>query len=411
MSELICALDIGTTKVCALIGKLDDNNALRVIGAGRTRARGLRRGVVINTVEAAACIGQAIDAAEAAAGGVTLDSAYVGISGAHIGAVGSKGVTILGRNGRKITPEDCQRALDQARDIALPHNRDIINVIARSYTVDDNQDVQNPVGMFAYRLEVDASLIIGALSAITNLTNCVTENGVEIEDLVLQPLASAEAVLTDDERQAGVAVVDIGGGTTDMAIFLESAAWHTHVLDVGGDHFVRDVATGLRMPYDKAELLIRQFGHAQPQLIPPDAEVRGPAFGADGSQIIPRRSLADIIYFRAEEVLDLIVDEIKRSGYDGLLPAGVVLTGGVAQLAGIGEMAHDRLSWPVRIGRPAGIAGATIDLSSPEYATAVGLLLWGLRRDNQPRAATPQGGAPPWQRVFGYLKRILPIPT
>ncbi len=160
MSELICALDVGTTKVCALIGKLDDNNALRVIGVGRVPARGLRRGVVVNTVEATACIGQAIDAAEAAAG-VPLETAYVGISGAHIGAIGSKGVTILGRNGRKITPEDCQRALDQARDIALPHNRDIINAVARSYTVDDNQDVQNPVGMFAYRLEVDASLITG----------------------------------------------------------------------------------------------------------------------------------------------------------------------------------------------------------------------------------------------------------
>ncbi len=210
---------------------------------------------------------------------------------------------------------------------------------------------------------------------------------------MLQPLASAEAVLTNDERQAGVAVVDIGGGTTDMAIFLESAAWHTHVLDVGGDHFVRDVAAGLRMPYDKAEALIRQFGHALPQLVPPDAEVRGPAFGEGGSQVIQRRSLADIIYFRAEEVLDLIVDEIKRSGYDGLLPAGVVLTGGVAQLDGIGEMAHDRLTWPVRIGRPNGIGGAVVDDETARSCGDPGSSS-GDCAATASRVAAPPGGAP-----------------
>jgi cell division protein FtsA len=412
VSETICALDVGTTKVCALIGRLDDNNSLRVIGAGRVPSKGLRRGVVVNTVDATATIGQAIEAAEAAAG-ATFDAAYVGISGAHIGAIQSKGVAALGRNGRKVTADDCQRAVDQARNIALPHNRDIINAVPRSYTVDDLQGVRNPVGMFAYRLEVDASLITGATSAITNLTNCVHDNGVEIQDLVLEPLASAEAVLTNDERQAGVAVVDIGGGTTDMAIFLESSPWHTHVVDVGGDHFVRDVAAGLRMPYEKAEALIKQFGNALPARVPPDAEVRSPAFGEGGYQVIQQRSLADIIYFRAEEVMDLIVDEIMRSGYDGLLPAGVVLTGGVAQLTGFGEMAHDRLRWPVRIGRPNGIGGAVVDLSSPEYATAVGLLLWGLRRDGQPRIATSAGSSGPStvRRILDYLKRFLPIPT
>ena len=406
VSDLICALDVGSTKICALIGKLDENNVLQVIGASRVPSRGLRRGVVVNTAEATAAIGQAIEQAEAMAGGITIASTLVGISGAHITALSSKGAAAVGRNGRKITPDDCQRALDQARTIAMPHNREIINAVSRSYTVDDEDGIQNPVGMFGYRLEVDASIITGATSAIANLTNCVQAHGLDIEDLVLEPLASGEAVLTTDERQAGVAVVDIGGGTTDIAIYLDSAPWHTHVLNVGGDHFVRDVATGLRMPYDKAEALIKQFGHAVPESIPADAEVRSPSFGEAGSQIIQRRSLAEIIYFRAEELLDLITDEIKRSGYDGLLPAGIVLTGGVAQLDGLSELARQRLAWPVRVGSPNGIGGAVADLNHPEYATAVGLLLWAMQRGTEPRTETSKTGST-WQKVVEYIKRLL----
>jgi cell division protein FtsA len=407
---MICALDVGTTKVCALIGTLDENNKLRVTGMGRAPSKGLRRGVVVNTVDATAAIGLAIQQAEAAAGGVTMDTAYVGIAGAHVAAIGSKSVVAVGRNGRKITSEDTQRALEQARNIALPHNREIINAVARTYTVDDQQGILNPVGMFGYRLEVDASIITGAASAITNLINCVHDNGLEIEDLVLQPLASAEAVLTDEERQAGVALVDIGGGTTDLAIYLESAPYHTYVLDIGGDHFVRDVAAGLRMPYDKAEALIKQFGHALPEQVPADGEVRARRFGEDGQQTINRRLLAEIINARAEEVIDLVIREVKRSGYDGLLPAGVVLTGGVAQLAGLTELSRNQLTWPVRVGRPNGLGASVADLSSPEYATAVGLLLWGLRRGTQPRVALPPSG-PWWGPVVKFFRRLLPVQT
>lgn len=406
MSEQICALDVGTTKICALIGKLDENNVLQVIGAGRVPSRGLRRGMVVNTAEATAAIGQAIEQAEAAAGGVTMSSAYVGITGAHIAALNSKGAVAVGRNGRKIVAEDCQRALDQARTMAMPHNREIINVVPRSYTVDDESGIQNPVGMFGYRLEVDASVITGATSAIANLTNCIQAHGLEIDDLVLQPLASGEAVLTDAEQQAGVAVVDIGGGTTDIAIYLDAAPWHTHVLNVGGDHFVRDVAAGLRMPYDKAEALIKQFGHALPESVPAEAEVRSPSFGGAGSQVILRRSLAEIIYFRAEELMDLITAEVKRSGYDGLLPAGIVLTGGVAQLTGLSELAQARLTWPVRIGVPNGIGGAVAELHHPEYATAVGLLMWGAQRGSEPRLEIVKTGTS-WQKVVEYIRRFI----
>jgi cell division protein FtsA len=406
---MICALDVGTTKICALIAAVDDNNSLRVVGAGRVPAKGLRRGMVVNTGEATAAIGLAIEEAEAAAG-TTMESAYVGIAGGHISSLTSKGVVAIGRNGRKITFEDTQKALEQARNIALPHNREIINAVPRSYMVDDQRGILDPVGMFGYRLEVEANIITGATSAITNLINCVHANGLEIDDLVLEPLASAQAVLTDDERQAGVAVVDMGGGTTDLAIYLESALWHTHVLEVGGDHFIRDVAAGLRMPYDKAEALIKQFGNAIPSQVPLDGEVRARRFGEESQQIINRRMLAEIINARAEETIDLISREVKRSGYDGLLPAGIVLAGGVAQLAGLAELSRSQLEWPVRVGRPDGLGGSVTDLSSPEYATTVGLLLWGLKQGSRPRAVTSQT-SPSWKRVVEFLRRLLPGPS
>jgi cell division protein FtsA len=411
VSELISAIDVGTTKICALIGELDDANNLRVIGAGRVPAQGLRRGVVVNTAEATAAIGQAVAEAEQSADQV-LSSAFVGIAGSHINAVGSKGVVAVGRNGRAITKEDTQRALEQARNIALPHNRDIIHVVPRSYSVDDQKGIENPVGMFGYRLEVDASIVTGASSAITNLVNCVQANGVEIDDLVLEPLASAEAVLTADERQLGVALVDIGGGTTDLAIYLDQAAWYTVVMEVGGDHFIRDVATGLRMPYSKAEALMKQFGQALPDRVPPDAEVRSGAFGQEGQQTVNRRDLANILYARADEITELIMREVKRSGYDSLLPAGIVLTGGMAQLAGLAELSRERMELPVRIGRPDGVVSSVMDLSSPEYATAVGLLLWGLRHATGSKSR-PGGPLPPplHERIIRWLRNLLPIPS
>ena len=407
MSDLICGIDVGTTKVCALIAELDDENRLRVIGGGRVPSQGLRRGVVVNTSEATRAIGLAISEAERTAG-QTLESAFVGIAGSHINAIGSKGVVAVGRSGRSITPEDMQRALDQARNVALPHNREIIHAVPRVFCVDDQRGIQNPVGMFGYRLEVDASIITGASSAVANLVNCVQANGVAIEDLVLEPLASGEAVLTEDERQLGVALVDAGGGTTDIAIYLDAAPWHTVVVDVGGDHFIRDVAMGLRMPYNKAEDLMQQFGHVLPGVIPPDAEVRSGAFGQDGQQTINRRLLAEILNARAEELVDLILREVKRSGYDGLLPAGIVLTGGIAQLVGFAELSRDRLQWPVRVGRPNGIASSVIDLKSPEYATSVGLLLWRQRQGNVQHGTAAPTNSPLMSRIMKWLRALLP---
>jgi cell division protein FtsA len=406
-NEIFCALDVGTSKVCALIGQVDEKGQLKVVGAGRVPAEGLRKGVVINTADVTACIAKAIDEAEQTAG-LTMESAYVSIAGAHISAIGSKGVVDLGKNGRRVIPEDCQRTLDQAGGIALPHNREVINVVARRYRLDDKEGVDNPVGSTGYRLEVEATVVTGAASNILNLTNCVLDNGVRINDLVLEPFASAEAVLTPDELRAGVVLVDIGAGTTDMAIFLDKSPWQTHSIEIGGEYLVHDVSSVLRMSRESAEALIRQFGHALPERVPVDAEVRAGAFGQEGQQVVRRRVLSEIINARAEELTDLILSEVKRSGYDGLTPAGVVLTGGVAQLPGLGDLGAARMQWPVRVGRPQGAVNSTFDLSSPEYSAAVGLLLWGLRRGTRPRNLEPtKSGAS--KRILDYLKGFLPV--
>ncbi len=405
--ELTCAIDVGTSKICALMAELDAENNLRVIGASRVTAQGLRRGVVISTTDATAAIGQAIAEAERVAG-QEMKSAFVGIAGSHVNAIGSKGAVAVGRNGRSIAREDTERALDLARNIALPHNRDIIHVVPRTYTVDDQRGIQDPVGMFGYRLEVDASIITGAASAITNLVNCVQSNGVAIEELVLQPLASARAVLTSDEKQLGVVLADVGSGTTDLAIYLDAAPWHTVVLEIGGDHFIKDVATGLRMPYAQAEALIKQYGNALPSRIPADAEIQGGAFGQEGQQTIHQRMLAEILNARAEELVDHIGREVRRSGYDLLLPAGLVLTGGVAQLPGLADLSRESLQWPVRVGYPNGLTSPVLDLSSPEYATAVGLLLWGLERGEAPHIVE-RPTSQFLERVVEWLRNLLPI--
>lgn len=406
-NEVFCALDVGTSKVCALIAQVDEKGQLNVVGAGRVPAEGLRKGVVVNTADVTACVGKAIDEAEQTAG-LTMESAYVSIAGAHISAIGSKGVVDLGKNGRRVIPEDCQRTLDQAGGIALPHNREVINVVARRYRLDDKEGVDNPVGSTGYRLEVEATVVTGAASNILNLTNCVLDNGVRINDLVLEPFASAEAVLTPDELRSGVVLVDIGAGTTDMAIYLDKSPWQTHSIEIGGEYLVHDVSSVLRMSQESAESLIRQFGHALPERVPVDAEVRAGAFGQEGQQVVRRRVLAEIINARAEELTDLILSEVKRSGYDGLTPAGVVLTGGVAQLPGLGDLGAARMQWPVRVGRPQGTINSTFDLSSPEYSAAVGLLLWGLRRGTRPRNLEPaKSGAS--KRILDYLKGFLPV--
>ena len=382
MERTIVGIDVGTTKICTLVGEATDND-LRIVGVGIAPARGLKKGVVVNVVDAASAIKTSIEKAERSSG-YEIARAFVSVSGAHINAINSRGVVGVSRSDKGISGEDVGRALEAARAIAIPQDREVLHVIPRGYTIDGQDGVKEPIGMSGFRLEVEAHIVTGQTSSIHNLLKCVENCNVGVDGLVLNPIASGTAVLTDNEKEMGVVLADIGGGTTDIAIFIEGSVWHTTVLAVGGAHITNDVAVGLRVPAEAAEQLKIEHGHARYETIDPTEVVQVKAFGDGGVTRVQRRDLAEIIEARAEEIYQLILQEIKRSGYDGLLPAGVVVTGGTAQLRGMRELGRQVLSLPVRIGQPQGISGLIDTVDSPAYATAVGLLLWARDQAEQP---------------------------
>jgi cell division protein FtsA len=404
VKRTIVGIDVGTTKICTLVGEADAESGLRIIGVGVAPARGIRKGVVVNVQEATEAIATSIEKAERISG-YRIESAYVGLAGAHVSSVNSRGVVAVNRGERGVQAADVERALDAARAITIPHNREVLHIIPRGYTVDGDDGVRDPLGMQAYRLEVEAHIITGATPSIHNLVKCVQATGIGIDALVLEPLAAGEAVLTDVEREMGVVLADVGGGTTDIAIFIEGSIWHTVVLATGGEHITNDIAIGLRTPFTTAEELKVKYGHARPQAINPAENLDVAVFGEGGRQPVSRHFLAQVIEARVEEIFDLVLQEIKRSGYDGLLPAGVVLCGGTADLAGIRDLARDMLNLPVRIGTPQDLEGMVDMLSSPAYATSAGLLQWGLRHD-APRPTRAQRNG--HFRLPGWVKAFLP---
>jgi cell division protein FtsA len=406
VERTVACIDVGTTKICTLICETDTDieDSVRVVGVGVVPSRGIRKGVVVNVQEASEAIIESLEKAERISG-YQIESAYVGLAGAHISSINSRGAVAVNRGERGVQPVDIERALDAARALPIPHNRKILHAIPRSYTLDGDDGVRDPLGMQAYKLEVEAHIITGATTSIHNLVKCVQNTGVGVDAMVLEPLASGEAVLTEIEREMGVVLADIGGGTTDIAIFIEGSIWHTSVLPTGGEHITNDIAIGLRTPFSTAEELKIKYGNACSRNVKPDEMVDVISFGEGGHQQVSREFLAQIIEARVEEIFELIRREIKRSGYDGLLPAGVVLCGGTADLAGIRDVARDVMDLPVRIGTPHDLHGLVDVLASPAYATSVGLLLWGLRRDiPQARRVERQEKS----RFSSILKAILP---
>ncbi|MBN1218784.1 MAG: cell division protein FtsA [Anaerolineae bacterium] len=406
MDRTVVALDVGTTKICTLVAEVGPppENALRIVGVGTVPAKGIRKGVVVNVAEVTTAITESIQRAERTSG-YEIASAYVGLAGAHVSAMNSRGVVAISRGDRGIRPVDVERALEAARAIDMPHNREILHIIPRDFTVDGDSGVRDPLGMQAYRLEVEAHIVTGSTPSIRNLVKCVQNAGIYIDALVLEPLASGETALTDIEREMGVALVDIGGGTTDIAIFIEGSIWHTVVLPTGGEQITNDVAVGLRTPFSMAEEIKIKYGHALPDTLMPEEMVKVSTFGEDGQQQVPRRFLAEIIEARAEEMLEMVQKEIKRSGYDGLLPAGVVLCGGTAELPGIRDLAREVINLPARIGQPQNLRGLVDTLQSPAFATSVGLLEWGIRHDLPAPVHQPSSGQ---LKVPGWLKPFLP---
>ena len=405
MSEIITAIDVGTSKICTFIVELTPERQVHLLGASCHPSHGLRRGVVVNIAGATEAIADSVEAAEEKAG-ITVEDAYVGIVGGHISFESGRGVVTISRN-RRIEEADIQRALADASAIPIPADRDIIHVIPRSYTIDGQEGIMDPIGMQARRMEVDAYIITGARTAVNNLKSCVESNGILVKSLILEPLASGEAVLTPEEKEAGVAVVDIGGGTTDIAIFLNGAVWHTTILQIGGSHFTKDLATILHTPYKTAERLKLRYGHALPEYVPEDETVEVPGFRERTSQRYPRRYLAEILNARAEELLLFIQREIIRSGYGDLLSAGLVLTGGGARLPGLEILGMDLLGIPVRIGTPRPLGDIPRSLLVPENACGIGLLMQAV--EHNPYATAPNMGGDSFLSKLGqWMRNLLP---
>ena len=412
MDEIVVGIDVGTTKVCTLVGRVEEET-IRILGVGVEPSDGIKKGVIVDLAAASQAIARSVQKAEQTSG-VEITGALVSLAGAHVSSINSRGVA--GVSGEMIDEVDVARALEAARAIAIPHNREVIHVIQRGYTVDGQDGISMPIGMHGYRLEVEAHVITASQATVENLRQCVGAAGVEVLQFVLNPLASGDVVLTDQERQMGVAVCDIGGGTTDLAIYVDGHVWHTMVLAVGGNHITNDIATGMRLPLDQAEEVKKKYGFALQSGVGVEETFNVRAFGE--SQPVPfrRQDLAHIIEARVEEIFALTLQEIKRSGYDGLLPAGMVLTGGTSALPGIRQIASQVLGMPVRVAQPEKLVGLVDQLKSPAYSTSVGLLYWAAtltEEDIQPvhgRARHVSKGDKRMDpnAVKDWLKRLLP---
>jgi len=407
---IFVGVDIGTTKVCVLVGHMDPERRLRVIGVGSVPSQGMRKGGVVSMEGVAQAVASAKDKAERTSG-FEIASALVSLSGAQISSLNSKGMS--GVAGRTISVDDIGRAVDAARSIALPYNRQVVHVIPRGYVVDGQDGIKSPIGMHGYRLEVEAHIVTAAATALRNFEKAVQAGGLEVDSWVLSPLAAAEVVLTETEREMGVVVCDVGGGTADIAVYIEGAVWHTAVIPVGGDHLTGDIAQGLHLPPETAEMVKRRHGHGRAADVDGNEAFAVRPFGQEKSLQIQRAELARILEPRVEELFGLVRQEIKRSGYDGLLPAGMVLTGGTSQLPGIRSVASDILELPVRVAGPEDLRGLVDQLHSPAYSASVGLLHWARLQDEQSalegnRARSLALPKLDLARAADFLRRLLP---
>lgn len=387
----LVGLDVGTSKIAAIVGEARDDGSLEIIGVGVADSRGIRRGVVVNLDAAVESIKKALEEAELTAG-IEIESVHLGLSGAHMNGLNSRGVVAVAGKTREITREDVRRAIDAAKAVTLPSGREIIHVLPQDFVVDEQDGIGNPVGMTGSRLEVNVHIVNGSASSTQNLVACVNRAGVTVLDTTLGQLAAAEAVLTKDEKDLGVALVDVGGGTTDIAIFERGSVWHTGVVAVGGDHFTNDIAVGLRTPVPDGERIKRRCGCALSTMVADDETMEVASVGGRKPRVMPRRVLSEILQPRAEEIFHLLWDEIRNAGCDRSLNSGLVLTGGGAMLDGMAEIAEQIFDLPIRRGYPQGVGGLIDHVSSPEFATAVGLVMYA-HRNHADDARVPSGGA------------------
>jgi cell division protein FtsA len=371
---VLVGIDVGTSKVAALIGEVSRDGRLTIMGHGTVETSGLRKGVVVNIDQTVRSIADAVERAERLSGW-KIDRAFVGVGGQHVESLNSTGQVAVTAHHREVTREDISRAIEVARAVSIPSNREVLHVERRGFTVDGQEGVKDPLGMSALRLEVEAHIVSASATAVQNLTKCVQLAGVKIDELVVNGLASSEAVLTETEKELGVAVADIGAGTIDLTLFSEGSPFHTAVLPVGGNNVTNDVAIGVKTTLQVAEQLKVRHGTCDLRDLE-DEEISVAVLGEEAGRTVSREELCQIIESRMRETFELLRGEMSRSGH-GMLPAGIILTGGAAQLAGTAELGRDVLQMPVRISGPTGIAGLIDTIGDPSYATAVGLLRWG----------------------------------
>lgn len=379
--ELIVGLDIGTTKVCAVVGE-ETEDGVDIIGIGTYPSKGLRKGVVVNIDATVDSIRRAVEESELMAG-CDISTVYAGVAGGHIQGMNSHGIVAI--KDKEVREVDIARAIDAAQAVALPMDRELIHVLPREYIVDKQDGIKDPQGMSGVRLEVKVHMISASVAAGQNIIKCANRCGLSVEGLVLEPLASSKAVLSSDEKDLGVVVIDIGGGTTDIVIFLGGSVVYTSILTIGGNHVTNDIAVGLRTPAVEAERLKQKYACALASMVRSDETIEVPSVGGRKPRILPRQILAEIVEPRMEEIFSLVKKRLKESGYDGLVSSGIVLCGGTSLVEGTPELAEQVFDMPVRRGYPKGVGGLVDVVKNPIYATGVGLVLYGLEEGKKKR--------------------------
>ena len=400
--DLVVGLDIGTTKISAIVGEIADGGEIDIIGIGVHPSKGLRKGVVINIDSTVDSIQKAVHEAELMSG-VEINSAFVGIAGGHIKGFNSRGVIAISGKGREVTTHDVERVIEAAKAVALPVDREVIHILPQEFIIDDQGGIKEPLGMAGVRLEAEVHIVTAAVTSAQNIIKCVNRAGIEVSDIVLEQLASAEAALLPDEKELGVVLLDIGGGTTGMAVFVQGSIWHSSVISLGGEHLTNDIAIGLRTPMHEAEQIKKKYGCAMTSMISGDETIEVPSVGGRKPRILSRQLLCEIIQPRVEEILSLVSREIQKTGYDDAVAAGVVITGGSSIMEGIPELAEQIFDLPVRRGEPKGVGGLVDIISSPLHATGVGLVLYGAAHRTQRRfRKVPERAI--FNKVFARMK-------
>lgn len=399
---MIVGLDIGTSKVVAIVGEISAEGELSVVGLGSHKSNGLKKGVVVNIDSTVQSIQRAVEEAELMAG-CQIHSVYAGIAGSHIRSLNSHGIVAI--KDREVYPQDIERVIDAAQAVAIPADQKILHILPQEYVIDEQEGVKEPLGMSGVRLEAKVHLVTCALNAAHNVEKCIKRCGLEVEDIILEQLASSYAVLTEDEKELGVCMVDVGGGTTDIAVFYDGAIRHTAVIPIAGDQVTNDIAMALRTPTQHAEEIKIKYACALAKLTGAEETIKVPSVGDRPPRELSRQALAEVVEPRYEELFTLIQAELRRSGFEDMIPAGIVLTGGTSKMEGVAELAEEIFHMPVRLGSPQSVRGLRDIVNNPIYSTGVGLLIYGMKQQGGGGSVFPNNEESLWARLKGWVQK------